>query len=466
VYTSDGPRVAALAVALCAASCSPQTVTGDSNDPSAVVGVLSTTERNTPLIGFNTNAHHSIANWTLGWFRDSTAVLLPAVLRYPGGTTANHWDWQTGWFTADSTTPPSFANITPTGTVRAEEFEPGMNEAGAQPLLVVNVQHSTLTYQLAGLAHAQVVGVPVELVELGNEHNLSISSQFMAPAVYAPLVRTWSDSIKAHYPGVKVAAVGGEPPNQPAWHDSIFAHSPSIDALAFHVYLGAGNADGVFDARRALSQPFASNGGLVNRYQVSGFDASPVPTDIEVWATEYNLGEVLAGATAQHAGTWTHALYVSAMSHLLMTLPKVTMLVNHNLTNTLDFAAIDPQTGRITANGVAMMLLASASRGRAHAAQITFPGQPMVTSGGTTYPSLIAWEFSSGAPTAAWVLNLSSESVTADFGSIGLGGTFGYDVYSADPTVVVDGLANLTHASGTTSARVTLPGFSIAVMGS
>ncbi|MGE0160586.1 MAG: hypothetical protein AB7T31_14345 [Gemmatimonadales bacterium] len=173
--------------AVAAASCNASTTvaTPDPNDAADVVAVVSTTERATPLIGFNTNAHHSIANWTLGWFRDSTAVLLPAVLRYPGGTTANHWDWQTGWFTADSTTPPMFANITPKGTIRAEEFATGADAAGARPLLVVNVQHSTLAYQLAGLAHAASVGVPVELVELGNEHNLSISNQFMPPVTYA-----------------------------------------------------------------------------------------------------------------------------------------------------------------------------------------------------------------------------------------------------------------------------------------
>jgi len=456
---------AAFAASLASVSCDAPTVLADAQDAPVVVGALSPSERDTPLIGFNTNAHHSIANWTLGWFRDSTAVLLPAVLRYPGGTTANHWDWQTGWFTADSTTPPTFANITPTGMVRAEEFRVGMDEAGARPLLVVNVQHSGLAYQLAGLAHAVSVGVPVELVELGNEHNLGAANQFMSPAAYAPLVRIWSDSIKARYPTAKIAAVGGEPPNQPAWHDSIFAYSPSIDALAFHVYLGAGNTDGMFDAARALSQLFASSGGLVNRYAMSGFDSPPLPSDVEVWATEYNLGEVLAGATTQHAGTWTHALYVSAMSHLLMTLPKVTMLVNHNLTNTLEFAAIDPQTGRITANGVAMMLLAGASRGRARAAEITFADQPMVTSGGTTYPSLVAWKFSSGAPTAAWLLNLSADSVTVDLGATGLGSTFAYRVYSADPALVVDGLASLVHAEGTSSGNVTLPGFSIGVLG-
>jgi hypothetical protein len=456
--------VPALAAALLAfAGCNDGPTDGGPSSGPALVATLTGAERDTPLIGLNTNAHHSVANWTLAWFRDSTAVLLPALLRYPGGTTANHWDWQTGWFTADATTPPTFANIQPQGTIRAEEFKPGLDATGAEALLVINVQHSTLAYQLDGLEHAASVGIPVRLVELGNEHNLSISNQFMPPDVYADRVRMWADSVRARHPGVKIAAVGGEPPAQRGWHDSIFARSPAIDALAFHIYLGAGNADAIFDAERALGYPFAASGGLLDRYSDSGFETAEVPSDIEVWATEYNLGEVLAGTSKQHAESWTHTLYVSAMSHLLMTVPRVTMLVNHNLTNTLDFAAIDPQTGRITANGVAMILLGRASRGHDRATEVTFPGQPMVSAGGTTYPSLFAWKFATGAQAAAWVVNLSADTLTATFAQA-LGGAFSYDVYSADPELQVDGVASLSHAAGSSSANVTLPGFSIGVL--
>jgi len=31
----------------------------------------------------------------------------PGVLRYPGGTNANYWDWQTGWFQPGPTRGPS-----------------------------------------------------------------------------------------------------------------------------------------------------------------------------------------------------------------------------------------------------------------------------------------------------------------------------------------------------------------------
>lgn len=429
----------------------------------AAVTATASSTRTTPLIGLNTNAHHSVANWTLPWFRAATASLLPAVLRYPGGTTANHWDWQTGWFQAAATTPAQFANITPKGTIRADEFQLGLTQADAEALLVINVQHSTLQYEMQGLAHAEAVGVPIHLVELGNEHNIASSFQAMPPETYAANVADWSQAIRAAWPGVRICAVGGAPPNNPGWHDAIFARTPAIDALAFHIYLGAGNGDGIFDAARALSIPFAANGGVLDRYAKSGFDDPAVPTGIEVWVTEYNLGEVLAGATKQHADTWTHALYVSAMSHLLMTIPRVTMLVNHNLTNTLDFAAIDPNTQRITANGVAMMLLDQASKDLPNASQLGFPGGPSVTSSGTTYPSLIGWRFSGGSTQKAWVVNLSASSIEVDFSQV-LGGTFTWETVSGDPALQVDGRASLANAAGASVGPVTLPAYSISVL--
>lgn len=428
-----------------------------------IVATASAPARATPLIGFNTNAFHATANWTMAWFRDATASLNPAVLRYPGGTVANYWDWQSGWFQNSPTTPPANAQETPRGTIRADEFRLGLAAAGATPLLVVNIQNSTLSYELQGLAHAQGVGVPVQRVELGNEHNNSTTVQGIPADTYAGRVKVWADSIRAAYPGVKICAVGGALPMNPTWHTSMFSRSPAIDALAFHFYLGAGNTDGVFNPTRALSVPFAANGGVLYQYARGGFNDPVVPGNIEIWVTEYNLGEVLAGAALQHADTWTHALYVSAMSHLLLTLPRVTMLVNHNLTNVLDFAAIDPASHRITANGIAMMLLGQASKGLPNAAPLSLAGAPQLDYQGTAYPSLIGWKFSGGAVTKVWVLNLSASPRQVAFDQI-FGGPFTYELVSGDPALQVNGRGSLTNAAGQSSGSLVLPAYSISVL--
>ncbi|MDA0196321.1 MAG: hypothetical protein O2951_14975 [Bacteroidetes bacterium] len=128
------------------------------------------------------------------------------------------------------------------------------------------------------------------------------------------------------------------------------------------INLGTGNNDGLFNATKALSIPFSATQGLMYRYNQANYTGAPVPSNIEVWATEYNMSENLAGSKLQHNDTWTHALYVSAMSHLLLSIPKVTMLINHALTNQLEFAAIDMATHCITANAIAMRLLGEASK--------------------------------------------------------------------------------------------------------
>jgi hypothetical protein len=420
--------------------------------------------RATPLIGFNTNAHMPGANWTVPWFRDSTATLNSAVLRYPGGTSANHWDWRLGWFQLAPTSPAWTTTILPRPVVRFEEFLPGLQAAAAEAILVVNVQHSTLQYELEGLAHARHTGIPVRLVELGNEHNLNNEEgQFIPPDTYAARAKVWSDSIRAAFPGVRICAVGGNPPNLPGWHAAIFARAPAIDALAFHFYLGAANSDGVFNVTRALSVPFSASGGVLDRYTRAGFASPEIPPHIEVWVTEYNLSEALAGAPIRHADTWTHALYVSALSHLLLTIPRVTVVVNHNLTNRMDFAAIDPASQRITANGVAMTMLGEASKGSATAVQFQFPGAPDVQHGSTGYPSLVGWRFDTGAARSGWVVNLSSDGVSVDFDAA-MGGAYTYTILSGAPTLRVDGRASLTRRNGAGAGPLPLPPYSIAVL--
>jgi len=419
---------------------------------------LSGAPRATPLIGMNTNAHHTVANWMLPDFVDSVASLNSAILRYPGGTVSNHWDWQTGWFQNSPCTPPNLANINPVGSATPAEFKVGLDASQASALMVVNVQCSDINYQLQGLAHAESVGIPIDYVELGNEHNLTISSQFISPSVYDPIVAEWADSIKTYYPNSKICAVGSEPPSQQQWHDSIFIFQPDIDALSFHIYLGAGNSDGFFNTRRALSVPFNQ---LLTRYTQSHFNEAPA--NVEVWATEYNLGELLNGTIAQHRDTWTHGLYFSVMSHLMLQVPRITMLINHNLTNQLDFAAIDPNTHRITANGVASLLLGEASKGLPTAEEINFPNQPTLLWQSVSYPSLIGWRFTDGGTTRAWVCNLSDDAASISMDGI-LGNSFSYHQHWADSNFVVSGLASLngTISSSETDVVVLQP-FSISV---
>ena len=415
---------------------------------------LDTFSRPMPLIGFNTNAHHTLSSWKIPAFRDSTVVLRPSILRYPGGTTANYWDWKSGWFQNAPTTPPEYANINP-NTIRAEEFKLGTNAATSEALFVTNFQYSTLAYELQGLQHAESLGFAMKYIELGNEHNLASTSQFITPSVYARGAKMWTDTLKKYFPLSKICLVGGAPPATPAWHDSIFAQNPKIDALAFHVYLGAGNTDSLLNTKRALSIPFAQ---LNQRFIQSKFPT--IPQNVEVWVTEFNLGEDLAGNPQQHAETWTHGLYVAAMLHIFLENPKITMIVNHNLTNHMEFAAISPFDFHITANGVIMQLFGEMSKGMTNATRLQFPSLPMQQYGTTTFPKLIGWKFSDGKENRGVIVNLSSDTISCNLQTV-FGSSASVTQFSSDSIKKISGKQSLTLMKSSTASTVKINPYAV-----
>jgi hypothetical protein len=426
---------------------------------------LGTFKRSTPIIGFNAQANFCQATWSNQAFRDSVATLKSAMFRYPGGTNSNYWDWQTGWYQNAASTPTWVANLTNTCIVRADEFKLGLTATGAKALMVLNFQYSTINYQIQGLNYALSKGVPIEYIEIGNEHNIYASTeQYMPAGIYSKTAKIWADSLKLNFPNAKICMVGGAGSHSltTGWLDSIFSQSPNIDALSFHPYLGAGNTDGKFCTKRALSMPFNLNTGLVSRYTSSKFTNSVVPNNIEVWATEYNLAEQTYSCPIQHAATWTHGLYISEMSHLLMLQPKITMLLNHNIANTSDFAAVD-MSRNILAGGISMQLLREASMGTDSTATINFIGQANITWSTTSYPSLIGWKFWKGLTENAWICNLSPNAIKISADQI-VGTNFSYDSFYEDSAFVVKGIASLKHNLGFSNDSVTLPAFSMNVL--
>jgi hypothetical protein len=352
----------------------------------SVQATLGTVNRTTPKFGFNTNAHipanfppgYSGANWTQQWFIDSTAYLNPEILRYPGGTNANHWDWKTGWY-FPSYFPPGGSSF----TIRIDEFKPGIQGCNGEGLYVVNMETSTAQYEMDGLRHAKSIGLTPKYIELGNEHNLNGGSQFplqlMTPQAYSQLGKVYFDSIMATFPTAKICAVGGNTPTIAHWVDSVIKYTPNIDALSFHVYIDANNtADQTFNVNRALAEPFRigtnPSPSLNYRYNLSGF-----PSNKEVWVTEFNLLETPSGLPQIISQTWTHVLFNMAINHFFLGKSNVTMILNHSLAGDNHFQSISRQDKKITANALSMKLLYDMSRGSQTCQNMNFSGSPAIT---------------------------------------------------------------------------------------
>ncbi|MBK7967242.1 MAG: hypothetical protein IPK10_19500 [Bacteroidetes bacterium] len=104
------------------------------------------------------------------------------VLRYPGGTLGNYWDWRKGWFLSGHDLPngillpENYNPLIPVNTGnylfddKLETFLKCLSSSYAKPMWQMNVLTSDFNYQLATLYASKVAGVKSEYVELGNNH--------------------------------------------------------------------------------------------------------------------------------------------------------------------------------------------------------------------------------------------------------------------------------------------------------
>jgi hypothetical protein len=438
------------------------------NAQTSVQATIGVVNRATPKFGFNTNGHippnfplgsgNSGANWTQQWFKDSTAYLNPEILRYPGGTNANHWDWQTGWYL------PAYQPSGPSLTIRADEFKPGIQGCNGEGIYVVNMETSTAHYEMDGLRHAQSIGLTPNLIELGNEHNLNGGTQFplqlMTPQAYSQLGKVYYDSIIAEFPTAKICAVGGNTPTIAHWVDSVLHYIPTIDALSFHVYINANNAsDQAFNVNRALAEPFRigtnPSPSLDYRYNLSGF-----PSNKEVWVTEFNLLESPSGIPQIISQTWTHVLFNVAMNHYFLGKSNVSMILNHSLAGDNHFQSISRQDKKITANALSMKLLYDMSRGSTSCQNINFSGNPAINYGTTTIPKLIGWKFNYLGMEKGFICNFSKDTFALSLATV-FANPMQFDQYFADTTVIVNGITSLSKYSANSSDTIIVYPYSI-----
>jgi hypothetical protein len=121
----------------------------------------------------------------------------PAILRFPGGSQSNYYNWRTGLVSFPVTPAssgymkfwaaiaPKIARAFPNG-VSFEDYTPFAREVGAEVTLVPNLETSTVEEQVAWFHQLAARGILPRHIELGNEFYLAMLGD---PAV----MRTWPD---------------------------------------------------------------------------------------------------------------------------------------------------------------------------------------------------------------------------------------------------------------------------------
>ncbi len=245
----------------------------------AAPGVALAAQPRPLILGFEGNAR-PLPNHILGGsvealiehILDNPAVVAalvktaPAVVRFPGGSQSNYYDWRTGLLNIPvqpnsssymkfwANVAPKIAQAFPNG-VKLELYAPLAQKIGADIILVPNLETSTTDEQVAWFKQLALENIRAQNIELGNEFWIAMGGD---PAV----MRNWPDeptamTVMQQYETAlrPIVGTGGKfaiqsagsafntPPDtrrpfqrrQLDW-DAALAPAPWFDAVTVHLY--------------------------------------------------------------------------------------------------------------------------------------------------------------------------------------------------------------------------------------
>jgi len=413
----------------------------------------------------------------------------PGVIRYPGGTAANYWDWQAGWFQPGNWPGKPGKRLDDTLAV----FAAAIRASGATPLYDLNtvtyggaigsaaLSSAMLGQQLEFLRAAAARGLPVRLVELGNElylngfrsnppnpHDHDYAKRFPAAADYARQMNAWTSAIHHAFPGVSVAVVatdandvGGLTVRRRTWNSQLLPLLRGENAVTVHENLRVYHRDTAADV---LALPYL---------HFQHFEARELKLfssyHLAVWITEFNMTDFTHGHIYQ--GTWLHGLFAAEEALLFLREPDITY-VGLNATAGLSAAAIfagargfgsgGPPTVplALTAAGTTLSMI-QAAFGRASSAQpLAFT--PALTLGTTGAPALLGEALATPSGRQVLLLNLSSRPVILRLGAVFPGRFTVTEVSAASAGTRVTGPSSTIVTSSSAATTITLRPYALA----
>ena len=415
------------------------------------VVTTSNISRPVPKVGHMLN-YLTKPSWGNQSFIDSVQKLNLQLIRYPGGTESQYFDWQTGrsvpasLWTNGTLFNHSYIGTAPHISYPLSELHYFYQQTGIKPVFCLNMLTKTLSNQIQMLQTAASLGIPVHYIELGNELYFNVTdftNKYPNPIDYVLDVKNnWIPQLSSLFPNAKIAVIGSYdgltdlnnntvPPRIYTWNDTLFAQNVGADGITFHYYIPPNTTTlSNPNITQALAAPF-------KHWQTMKINTvDKVTNGMECWITEYNLNDGNQ-TTYSIASSWTHGLYTAALFSQMLEEPKITMLLNHQITGSPAFASLasytpfgDTLTNRLTSEGNAMRLIHQAVKGNNTATKLNFSNNPTITVNTTNYPSLIGWVFDNGADKELYLLNLSNTNLTLDLSSA-ITGTFEYEQISA-----------------------------------
>ena len=444
-----------------------------------------------------------VKSWYDQKFWNSVDKLNSKMLRIPGGTASNYWNWQRGGLIEDISNLPQglphfVSNKDRKYTAsKLRDFSAEFKTNGLTPLFVLNMLTSDLKSQLKMLQTARNLGLPVKYVELGNEFYFGTTNYrktFPRPEDYAKTANQWISAIKKEFPEAKIAVIGAgskgknRSSRRDKWNEEIIATTlPLADAITIHDYSSNGLANRKISTEKypyflkedvplILGEPFKS------WYKISN-TIRDFPENKKIWVTEYNLMEKInttqEAKKQRVAGSWIHGMYALSMSLLFLEDPRIDIACNHMLIGSSQFSTIieneksfnNPadknavsQPLVLSATGSALKMLGDATEGMTNAQRIDFADNPIPTGKDEfSLPTLYGWMFTNQKEQNSLILNLSPRQIEVVISSLFPEET-NYKILSGSPRDLITKPGILQQKTGITKQNIILPPYSVTQM--
>jgi len=416
-------------------------------------------------IGFNRRS--DVGNW---WsdnsFIDRLAEMNPDILRYPGGTQANYWDWRTGKF-LDSTNKawnnkeivriPEFLNALPNRTkviyvVNMARPTPatGISVNAPESVLKSNATlNAKVQDMLDAIAEFDSHGKLPYAIELGNEfyfgneeggifhiieeidgwhsgwdyaNNQSFISADKKTATeinakfYLDQCKVIVNEINNIYPSIKFALVTAKKGNgnssRDHWNNTIFnelANNPAYTDLQSHIYavtqhhyLNTNYGDQTVIFDDSSAKTAIAEGIQYPMDKQADYDL--VPNNYKIWYTEYGVSKDNA------VETWATGLrYGALIISWLNRGDKVGQLDYHYVSKNDVIKVSSPM--KLAPIGITAELLTIASADMDKMQEIIFDNNPISING---INSLYGYKFKNNEKETLFIININDTDLQVD----------------------------------------------------
>ena len=431
-------------------------VTAAQSEPDKPVTATIFTTRSLDQSYFGYNAPLTLANmtWTPSVSMAARAYF-PTLLRYPGGTLGQYWDWRTGGVMTSN--PGTYAADENNQKVSLRDFlATGIGYTGAQPIIVLNMLTSTLKSQLELLRSCRQLGHEIKYAELGNEFYYSpFRYKFATASDYAEEAERWAKAIKQEFPQIKLGVVTAQNEWGPgSWNSTVAAGVPHADALIQHIY----PSTGIKDAKISSSNIDAYFASAISTIDGIFTDInSLMSTQKEIWITEFNVYDWATGTgSSEEKESWAHGLFVGEMAERMCANPRVTHAIVHELISSSSHDSILSKSLQPSATGLVFQLIAASYLRCSSISTLNF-GAGNDRAG---HPRLMGTISTSGHSRRILLMNLSQDSLRVRVDQI-ISANAKFEQRYAAPSNEITNPSQVTTTNGTLGSVITLPPYSV-----